>query len=356
MTRPAQGLKPTQGAGQIRRLIEQRDHDRYPAPVHTRGRSLSILGGFVHELGTRTQMHTEQGITAERRGDLLRLATRASVITASLLIGVKFAAWLLTGSLSVLSSLVDSLLDVAASLINFFAVRYALTPADEEHRFGHGKAEYLAGLAQSTFIGGSALFLIMMSIDRLLHPQPLQKLGVGIGVMAFSIAATLILIGIQRYVIRRTDSVAIKADSLHYLTDLLTNAAIVLALLLSAFGWSGFDPLFALGIAMYILYSAWRIGYESVQMLLDRELPQDIQSRILAIAEGHDQVSSVHEMRTRQGGHTKFIQLHLVMNPDMSLTEAHRVADEVERAIRKEFKDADVIIHQDPYDDQRQSR
>ncbi|HHB12617.1 MAG TPA: cation diffusion facilitator family transporter [Chromatiales bacterium] len=301
-------------------------------------------------------MEGQKDTTAGRRADLLRLATRASVITASLLILVKFVAWLLTGSLSVLSSLVDSLLDVAASLINFFAVRYALMPADEEHRFGHGKAEYLAGLAQSTFIGGSALFLIMMSVDRLIHPQPLQKLGVGVGVMAFSIVATLVLIGIQRYVIRRTDSVAIRADSLHYLTDLLTNAAIVLALLLSGFGWSGFDPLFALGIAGYILYSAWQIGYESVQMLLDRELPEHIQSRILAIARAHDQVNGIHEMRTRQGGHTKFIQLHLVMNPDMTLAEAHRVADEVERAIRREFRDADVIIHQDPYDDQRPER
>ncbi|MEA3410472.1 MAG: cation diffusion facilitator family transporter [Pseudomonadota bacterium] len=281
---------------------------------------------------------------------LLRLATRASVITASILIVVKLGAWLVTGSVSVLASLVDSLLDAAASVITLYAVRYSLEPADEEHRFGHGKAEYLAGLAQSTFIGGSAILLMLMSIDRLMHPQPVEHIGVGVGVMIFSIAATLVLLMIQRHVIRRTGSVAIRGDSLHYLTDFFTNVSIIVALVLSAFGWPGFDPLFAMGIALYILYSAWHIGYDAVQLLLDRELPVDVQENIRRIANRHGSVRGIHELRTRQSGRTWFIQLHLEMDGTLELRTAHRVADEVEVLIKEAYPEADVIIHEDPFD------
>jgi ferrous-iron efflux pump FieF len=280
---------------------------------------------------------------------LLRLATRASVVTAAILITMKLGAWLITGSVSVLASLVDSLLDAAASVITLFAVRYSLVPADEEHRFGHGKAEYLAGLAQSTFIGGSAILLLLMSIDRLMHPQPIEQVGVGIGVMVFSIVATLVLLMIQRYVIRRTGSVAIRGDALHYLTDLFTNLSIIAALVLSAFGWPGFDPLFAMGIAVYILYSAWHIGYDAVQLLMDRELPLEVQENIRGIASGHDSVRGIHELRTRQSGRTWFIQLHLEMDGALELRKAHRIADEVEARIQEAYPEADVIIHEDPF-------
>ena len=158
---------------------------------------------------------------------LLRIATYASVATASILIVAKLAAWLLTGSVSVLASLVDSLMDAGASLVNLFAVRYSLMPADDEHRFGHGKAEALAGLGQATFIVGSAVFLVLHAIDRLLHPQPLAQVGVGLAVMLFAIVATLILLLVQHHVIRRTHSTAIRADALHYATDLATNSATV---------------------------------------------------------------------------------------------------------------------------------
>ena len=186
---------------------------------------------------------------SQSTSSLLRLATYASVVTAMTLIAAKFVAWLVTGSVSVLASLIDSLMDAAASLINLFAVRYSLMPADGEHRFGHGKAESLAGLAQATFIAGSAVFLILHATERLQHPRALQNVSVAISVMAFSVIATLVLVGIQRYVIQRTGSTAIRADSLHYMSDLLTNVSIIVALVLAVYGWPGLDPVFAIGVA-----------------------------------------------------------------------------------------------------------
>jgi ferrous-iron efflux pump FieF len=279
---------------------------------------------------------------------LLRLATHASVITAAVLISSKLLAWVVTGSISVLASLVDSMLDMAASLINLFAVRYSLTPADAEHRFGHGKAESLAGLGQAAFIAGSAVFLLLQAADRLLHPRPLADVALGIGVMLFAIAATLALLTIQRYVIRRTGSTAIRADALHYATDLLTNLSTIAALLLAGFGWPGLDPLFAIGIACYILYSAWRIGFEAMQLLMDRALPAEEQKFILEIARRPSQVRGVHDLRTRRSGQTYFIQLHLELDGDMPLVEAHGVADEVHDALKRFFPSADIIIHEDP--------
>jgi ferrous-iron efflux pump FieF len=164
-------------------------------------------------------------VKPEQAGRLLRLATYASVATATVLIIVKLAAALMTGSVSVLASLVDSMMDVAASLINLLAVHYSLQPPDRDHRFGHGKAEPLAGLAQAAFIAGSALFLILQAVNRLLHPQMIKDAAVGMAVLLFAIVATLALLAFQHYVIRRTESTAIRADALHYATDLLTNSA-----------------------------------------------------------------------------------------------------------------------------------
>ncbi len=286
--------------------------------------------------------------TSPEAARLLRLATSASVLTAGALIAAKLVAWLLTGSVSLLASLVDSLMDAAASLLNLFAVRYSLKPADAEHRFGHGKAEALAGLAQATFIAGSALFLVLHAVDRLLHPRPLEQLGVGLAVMLFAIAATLGLLAIQRHVIRRTGSTAIRADSLHYVTDLLTNSAIVLALVLAQLGWPGLDPVFALGIAGYILYSAWHIGSEAFELLMDRELPEAIQQGIRATALANPEVRGLHELRTRRSGQVTFIQLHLELDDGLDLLSAHRIGDQVDAAIRALVPGAEVLIHKDP--------
>ncbi len=276
------------------------------------------------------------------------MATYASVMTAGILIGGKLIAWFMTSSVSLLASLVDSMLDALASSINLLAVRYSLIPPDNEHRFGHGKAEALAGLGQAAFIAGSAVFLSLQAMERLLNPQPLGNLAVGIGIMVFAIAATFILVLIQRYVIKRTHSTAIRADSLHYVTDLLTNVSIIVALLLANFGWPGLDPIFALGIAVYILYSAWQIGNEAIQLLMDRELPETEQEQIVAIARSQAQVRGVHDLRTRRAGQTYFIQLHLELDRGMPLVEAHAVSNQVYDALKRAFPTSDVIIHEDP--------
>ena len=284
----------------------------------------------------------------DQAGRLLRLATYASVGTALLLIAGKLVAALLTGSVSVLASLIDSMMDVAASMINLLAVHYSLQPPDREHRFGHGKAEPLAGLVQAAFIAGSALFLILHAVDRLLHPQPLNDALIGVGVLLFSILATALLLLFQHHVIRRTQSTAIRADALHYATDLLTNGATIVALGLAMLGWPLVDPLFAIGIAVYILYSAGHIGYESIQLLMDRELPPEVHARIREIVRSHALVRGVHDVRTRRSGQTYFIQLHLMLDDQMPLFEAHRVADEVEAALMAVYPNADILIHQDP--------
>jgi ferrous-iron efflux pump FieF len=280
--------------------------------------------------------------------NLLRLATYASTATAVVLIGVKVVAWFMTGSLSVMASLVDSLMDAAASLINLLAVRYSLKRADEDHQFGHGKAESLAGLGQACFIAGSAIFLLMQATERLHHPQPLQEVSVGLWVMVFAIGATLALLTFQGFVIKRTNSSAIRADALHYKTDLLTNTASIGALYFAASGWPLLDPLGALAIACYILYSAWQIGEEAMQVLMDRELPKETRQRICDIALAHAAVLGLHDLRTRQSGQTMLVQLHLDLDQALPLAGAHQVAKEVEHAIMASFPQADVIIHQDP--------
>ena len=285
------------------------------------------------------------------RASLLKLASVASVITASFLIVAKLAAWYVTGSVSMLASLVDSVMDSIASLINLFAIRYSLQPADAEHRFGHGKAEPLAGLAQAAFIAGSAVFLIFHAVDRLRFSHQIEQVGIGIAVMVLAIVLTLVLLAIQRYVIQRTNSTAIRADSLHYMTDLLTNMSILLALYLTTLGWSWADPVFAIAVAIFIFYSAFKIGHEAFQQLMDRELPDEILEQIQATAMSHKAVMGTHELRTRQSGHTRFVQMHLELDENLSLKEAHKIADEVEFEIKEFLHGAEVIIHQDPSDD-----
>jgi len=290
------------------------------------------------------------------RAALLKLASIASVVTAGFLIVAKLAAWSVTGSVSLLASLVDSVMDSIASLINLFAIRYSLQPADEQHRFGHGKAEPLAGLAQAAFIAGSAVFLVFHAIDRLRFTRTLEQVGIGLWVMALAIVLTLGLLVIQRYVIRKTGSTAIRADSLHYLTDLLTNVSVVLALYLSTLGWTWADPVFAIAVAIYIFYSAFQIGHEAFQQLMDRELPDDVLEQIQATAKSHPEVLGTHEMRTRQAGHTKFVQLHLELDEDLPLKTAHAIADQVEAEILAFLPGAEVLIHQDPSDDSKQDQ
>lgn len=280
----------------------------------------------------------------------MRWATYASVVTALSLVAVKLVAWWLTDSVALLSSLVDSMLDGTASLVMLLAVRHSLVPPDREHRFGHGKAEPLAALAQACLITGSAVFLVIEALGRLVEPTPIEHGGLGIAVMAYSLFATFILTRFQNYVVRRTGSVAIRSDALHYLGDLLMNAAVIVSLLLSSqFGWTYADPLFGLAIAALILRGALRIGLDSYDMLMDRELPDEDRRRILEVVRQHSEVVGVHDLKTRASGRTTFIQLHLEVDGAMTLYRAHAISDAVEADLQTAFPGSEVTIHQDPH-------
>ena len=291
----------------------------------------------------------EQKIIHDKQSRLMRRATYASVSVAVILIIIKIFAYVLTGSVALLSSLIDSILDSFASSLNLIAVRHALTPADREHRFGHGKAEALAGLGQAAFITGSSIFLIFEALNRIINPRQIDHGMVGIVVILISLCLTIALVVYQRYVIRHTRSLAIEADSIHYFSDITLNVSVIVALVLSAyFNWPTADPVFALGIAAYIIYSVWAIIRNAFNQLMDRELPEHDRERIITIAMSHPEVKSLHELRTRSSGKDVFIQMHLEMDGDIPLLTAHTIADEVEGELLAVFPNADIIIHQDP--------
>jgi cation diffusion facilitator family transporter len=278
----------------------------------------------------------------------MRQATFAALAVALTLALAKAIAWWLSGSVSLLAGLTDSLLDGAASLLNLIAVHYALRPADEDHRYGHGKAEALAGLGQALFIGVSALVVGVHGVERLLNPQPLGAATLGIAVMLLSLALTAALLLFQRHVVRETGSTAIRADSLHYRSDLLLNASILLALLLASFGWPQLDALFGIGIAFYILWSALSIAREASAVLMDKELAPELSERMHLLARGIPGVLGVHDLRTRMSGTHWFVQLHVELSGELSLLQAHVLCEEVEHAIRAEFSRAEVLVHADP--------
>lgn len=279
---------------------------------------------------------------------LIKTVSAFAVIIALILFIIKIIAWWFTHSVSILASLVDSCMDIAASTINFFAIRYALRPADKGHTFGHGKAESLSALAQSMFICGSALFLLLSAIQRIMEPQPLSYATLGIIVMIVSTFLSLSLVFTQRWVVKQTGSQAIKADKLHYETDSYINITILIALFLSTYGFIWVDGVFALVISGYIFYSAMKIGYEAIHALLDHALSQQDIAQIEMIARSFPEVLGVHDLRTRQAGKIKFIQLHLELDDNLPLIRAHAIADNVEQSLYAHFPYADIIIHQDP--------
>ena len=293
-------------------------------------------------------MDTSAQQLTERNTRLLRLATYASVLVALILITLKAIVWFMSGSVSLLASLIDSLMDAGASLINLIAVAYALTPADKGHRFGHGKAEALAGLAQSVFIAASAIVVLQQGIDHLLNPRPLDAAWFGVAVMLISIVATLLLLAFQRHVVRHTGSTAIRADALHYRSDLLMNASIIIALVLAYYGIPGADAIFGIGIALLIAFSALQIGRDAVQILMDHELPDAVRKEALALARGVPGVIDVHDLRTRESGQQWFMQLHLELPGHLPLTDAHELGEQVRHAIIRRFPQADVLVHKDP--------
>ncbi len=296
---------------------------------------------------TSKQYGSTVTVSAEHQR-LLRLTSTAAIIVAITLIALKLSAWLMSGSVSLLASLVDSTMDSMVSIINFFAIRYAMTPADKEHLFGHGKAEAVAGLAQAAFIAGSAGFLFLHAIDNILNPHPVSHTNVGLIVMSISIAMTIALVALQKYAVKKTHSSAIEADSLHYLSDVLANASIIVALLLSQWGYKHIDASLGIIIAVFILHSAWQIGSKSLRLLLDEELGPEVWQVVDKIVEENPDVRGHHQLRTRQAGHIMFVQLHIDVDKRMSLLQAHAITEEIEQAIQERFPNADVLIHTDP--------
>ncbi len=279
---------------------------------------------------------------------LLRMVTTASVTLALTLIALKLAASITTNSVSMLASLIDSTMDLLASLVTLVAVRIALQPPDEDHGYGHGKAEPLAALAQATFIAGSGVFLLIEALQRLIRPQEIDAVNWGVAVMIFSMVATLALITFQRYVIVKTRSPAIKADASHYSMDFLVNASTIAVLILAGYGLNWIDPIFGALVGMFVLYSASKVGREALDHLMDREVLDGTEMRIAQIATAHPSVHAVNQIRTRLAGQTMIIQLYLYLDNHIDLNRAHQVGDEIEAKLLRTFPGADVMIHEEP--------
>lgn len=285
-----------------------------------------------------------------RQMRLVLAAGLSSVVVASTLVGLKTWAWLTTDSVALLSSLADSILDLMASVITLFAVRIAAEPADREHRFGHGKSEAVAGLVQSLIVTVSAAYVGVQAVRRLLDPQEITAPGIGLGVMGVSMVLTISLVSFQRHVMRRTGSMAINADAVHYQADILTNVAVLAAIAVNVWiDWYLADPILGLIVVGLILASVRDIAMKSLDVLLDRELPASARKKIRAIAMRHESVLGIHDLRTRSSGYAFFIQFHIELDPRLTLDDAHRISDEVELALKDAFPRAEVLIHADPF-------
>ena len=287
---------------------------------------------------------------------LIRSAGLASVGVALVLVTLKLFAWIATDSVAMLGSLTDSLLDLLASSMTYFAVRFAFEPADREHRFGHGKLEAVAGLVQACVILGSAAYVAVQALQRLIAPAPIAAPAVGTAVTAVSLALTIVLVLYQRLVVRRTGSIAIGADHLHYAGDVLTNIAVLAAIALSSgLRWYWADPVLGLIVVAVILASVRMIVLRAFDVLLDHELPTSRRAEILELARAHEEVLGVHDLRTRTSGTHEFVQFHIELKAELTLGRVHEITAEVAAAVMQRFPRAQVIIHADPYgiDDQQ---
>lgn len=295
------------------------------------------------------------GIAERKRLDartvrLVRSAGVASVSVALTLVGIKLWAWFATGSIAMLGSLADSMLDLLASSMTLVALRFAFEPPDREHRFGHGKLEAVAGLAQSFVIIGSAVYVGFEAVRRLLAPTPVEAPVAGMLVMVVSLILTIGLVLFQRHVVRRTGSIAISADALHYASDVLMNIGVLVALGLSAWlDWHVADPILGLVVVAIILNSVRAIVLQALDVLLDRELSSESRAEIVRLANQHDEVLGVHDLKTRTSGAHDFIQLHIELAPELTLERGHEISDEVEAGLKRAFPRAEIIIHVDPY-------
>ncbi len=280
---------------------------------------------------------------------LMRLASYFSVGTALLLIGVKLMSFFYTHSLAILSTLMDSGLDLLASVVNLIAIQQSLVPADKNHRFGHGKAEALGGVAQGIIIASSAFFLLYETWTNIQNPRPLERFDIGLGVMLFSIVLTFILISFQRFVILKTNSVSIDADSAHYTGDILMNLGVITSMIFSyTLGLSWVDTIFAIGVAFYLIITAIKVIIKACQILMDQELSKDVRNQIKKIALQHPEITCIHDLRTRNAGLHKFIQFNAHMKKGLSLNETHEVCSLLEKEIKEAIPNSETFIHQEP--------
>jgi ferrous-iron efflux pump FieF len=293
-------------------------------------------------------MSADQDRLAQRAA-LTTRAALASVASALFLLVLKSYAALATGSVAMLGSLADTGLDLIASLVTLAGVRVAAMPADREHRFGHGKAEALAALAQVVLISISAIGIGWRAIDRLIQGDRTANANEGIAVSIVAILVTLALVAYQRSVVRRTGSVAIRTDNVHYQSDLFLNLSVIAALVLDQYaGFRGADPLFGLGIALWLIWGAWRASSHALDQLMDREWPEEKRMRFLAIASSRPEAMGIHDLRTRSSGAHDFAQFHIYVDPGMSVQAAHDVVEAIEADLEREFPGCEVLIHLDP--------
>ena len=288
-------------------------------------------------------------MSEDTRATLTRRAAMASVTSAVILLGLKAWAASATGSVAMLGSLADTALDLLASLVTLYAVWLAAQPADEDHRFGHGKAEAIAALMQTLVILGSAVAIGARAVTQLgVHDLP-RRAEVGIGVSLVGAALTFMLVAYQRYVVRQTGSIAIVTDQIHYQSDLFLNLAVVVALALDVWaGLHGADAIFGIGIALYLAYGAVTSARAALDMLMDREWPEEKRVKLLGVVARHPDVDGVHELRTRSSGITDFIQFHIWLAPEMTVRSAHDIVDEIESDVAAAFPGAEILIHVDP--------
>lgn len=293
-------------------------------------------------------LHGDTGETAAETR-LKRMAATASIGVGVILITIKLAAFWLTNAVSILSSLMDSFFDVLASSVAMMSIIHAASPADRNHRFGHGKLEALGALGQAIFILGSSIFLLVESARRFISPEPVAEPAIGMAVIAISLFFTAGLVVFQRHIIKKTKSVALAADHLHYKGDVLMNFSVLTAIGLSGYtGWSYFDPLFAVGIGLTLIYGAYKIGRESADILMDKELPREEREKIKALVLAHEAVVSIHDLRTRSTGERIFIEFHLELDGDMTLARAHDITEELEVVLYEAFPKAEIMMHQEP--------
>ncbi len=286
----------------------------------------------------------------DARSILTNRAALASVATALLLVGLKGWAAYDTGSVAMLGSLADTALDLVASIVTLLGVRWAAMPADEDHRFGHGKAESLAALVQVILIAVSAIGIGWRAVDRLVRGEVTQGLEMGIGVSLVAMAATVGLLAYQRHVIRKTGSVAIRTDHVHYQSDLLLNLSVILSLVLDQLmGWHLADPLLGLAIAGWLMFGAWRAASHSIDQLMDREWNEEERATFLAATRDYPALSGLHDLRTRTSGAHRFVQFHVWVPGDWTVKQAHDQLDECEEALQARFPGTEIIIHLDPH-------